>query len=157
MIDYSDAVDKDALFCLPSDRLSRVAEIMANRHDGPALTIEDILTRRLAGIVTDRDPAVNVFAAGLDPRTTQVRAVMAGRVVSVLAEVDLEQAIALMDSMHLQQITVLDTNNRLLGILTYHEVAQRLFEAVKSIALVKLTAPAGAAVIRTGVTKWEHF
>lgn len=157
MMKCSDVLNRDALYCLPSDGLSRVAEIMASRYAGPALVIEDKLTRKLAGIVTDRDLVVKVLAAGLDPRTTQVRDVMARNVVSVHADQDLEQAVAVMNSMHLQQIPVLDSSNRVVGLLTYQAAAQRLFVMVKSKALVNVTALAGAAINGNGATKWEQF
>lgn len=153
----SDVMSDDPLFCLPSDRVSKVAEIMARRDEGPALIVEDVLTRRLAGIVTDRDLALKIVAVGRDPRNTHVKDVMARKVVTVRADQDLDQALALMKGLQLQQIPVLDANNRLVGVLTYREVEAQVFEELQTKAVLEVSAPAGETTEGNGGPTWEHY
>ena len=57
--------------CLPNETVSDVAQLMKSENVGSIPVIEHRESRELIGILTDRDLAVNVIAAGRDPATTK--------------------------------------------------------------------------------------
>ena len=49
---------KDPICCLPGDMVDQVAQLMKDQDVGPVPVVADQQTKRLLGIVTDRDLAV---------------------------------------------------------------------------------------------------
>lgn len=71
---FPDVVRDQTLVTLTSlAMVAEAAKLMAKRHMGAVLVVD---RDRLVGIVTERDIAVRVVAAGRDPATTKVAAVM---------------------------------------------------------------------------------
>lgn len=71
---FPDVVRDQTLVTLTSlAMVAEAAKLMAQRHMGAVLVVD---RDRLVGIVTERDIAVRVVAAGRDPATTKVAAVM---------------------------------------------------------------------------------
>jgi len=145
-----DVMIKDPLFCLPSDRVAKVAEIMQQRPPGPVLIIDSESGRKLAGIVTFHDVALKVVAVGRDPNTTQVGDVMTPEVVTIHADDDLKQALTLMTEFKLGQLPVVDSKNRIVGILTHREVLARLMQPTQQRALAKYEMPDSGLFKKTG-------
>lgn len=52
-----------------SDSAQRAASIMRDEHTGIVPVIDNERSRKIAGVVTDRDLCMNVVAEGRDPRT----------------------------------------------------------------------------------------
>jgi len=50
--------------CTPSSSLTEVARLMVDNDCGEIPVVEDMQSRKLAGVVTDRDIATRVVAAG---------------------------------------------------------------------------------------------
>src|SRR5205814_1707397 len=61
--------------CEPSDSAARAAKLRKIEDVGSIPVCEDG-SRRLVGIVTDRDLAIQVVAEGRDPNRTELRAIM---------------------------------------------------------------------------------
>ena len=84
---------KDPVCCLPDDMALKVAQVMKRENIGPVPVIENEQTRKLVGIVTDRDLALKIVAEGRDANSTKVEAVMTRKVVTCLAEDELQKAL----------------------------------------------------------------
>lgn len=80
---------------------------------------------RLLGVVTDRDLTIKVCAEGLDAAETQVSSIMSGDVLVCRPEEDLEHAESLMAARRKSRILVVDEGDRLLGIISLTDLAQR--------------------------------
>ena len=122
----SEIMTKNPEFCLPNDPVLKAARLMKDEDIGPIPIIEDKQTRKLAGIVTDRDLVLKVVAEARDPRSTPVEAVMTDDVVTCKANDDLDKAIKLMQDYQVRRIPVVDQNDHLLGIIAQADVATRL-------------------------------
>jgi signal-transduction protein with cAMP-binding, CBS, and nucleotidyltransferase domain len=57
---------KETIWCLPSDTVTKSANLMKSENIGSIVVIENEQTQKLVGIVTDRDLALKVVAEGLD-------------------------------------------------------------------------------------------
>lgn len=123
--------------CLPTDSVKWAAELMKRENVGPIPVIENEQTRKLVGIITDRDLAVKVIAEGRDASSTQVESVMTRKVVSCRLDDDLQKAMDLMSEHQLRRITIVDKENMILGIISQADIATRSNRPQKTAEVVK--------------------
>jgi CBS domain-containing protein len=82
--------------------------------------------RRLEGMVTDRDIAVKVVAAGRDPRTTTVAEIsQEAEVVTIGADDSVDEALRTMKDHAVRRLPVID-GQELVGIISQGDVARNL-------------------------------
>ncbi|MDI1451196.1 CBS domain-containing protein [Polyangium sp. 6x1] len=144
----------------PRSTSYEAARAMADNHVGAVLVVED---QRLVGIATDRDLALDVAAAGLDPRTTFLRDVMSDEVTPVDIDDTIEDVVRVMREHACRRVPVLEAG-RPVGIVTLDDLlVERAvdLETVRSIITAQLevaarfkpagmTSPAGVTPGRGG-------
>ena len=133
----SEVMTKNPVSALPTDTVVNVAQLMKERDIGPVPIVEDKVSRKLIGIVTDRDLAMKVVADGRDPNTTLVRDVMTRQVVTCREGDDIDSALDAMSTHQLRRIPVVDKDDRLVGIIAQADVALRMDEPEKTGEVVK--------------------
>ena len=132
-----EVMTKNPVCCVPNDMVAKVAELMKSKNVGSIPMIENEQTRRLVGIVTDRDLAMKIVAKGRVANSTKLEAVMTNKVVTCLADDNLHKAMNAMSEHQLRRIPVLDNNNRIVGIIAQADVATRVDQPEKTAAMVK--------------------
>ncbi len=133
----SEVMTKDPVCCLPNDSVAKVAELMKNQNIGSIPVIESQQTRKLVGIVTDRDLALKIVSEGRDAKSTFVEAVMTRKVVTCFADDDLQKALDAMAQHQLRRMPVVDNDNKLVGIIAQADVATRVDQPEKTAEMVK--------------------
>ena len=133
----NEVMTKNPVCCLPTDLVSKAAELMKSKDIGPVPIIENEQTRKLVGIVTDRYLALKIVAEGRDPKSTKAEAVMTRDVVTCRAEDDLQKALDAMSGHKLRRIPVVDNNNGIVGIIAQADVATRVDQPEKTAAMVR--------------------
>jgi len=133
----SELMTKDPVCSMPDSMVAEVAKLMKRENIGPIPVIENERTRKLVGIVTDRDLALKIVAEGRDPKSTKVEAVMTRKVVTCHAEDDVQKALDAMSEHQLRRIPVVDSDHRILGIISQADVATRVNQPEKTAAVVK--------------------
>ena len=133
----SEVMTKTPVCCLPNDNVAKAAELMKSENIGSIPVIENEQTQKLIGIVTDRDLALKIVADGLDAKSTKVEAVMTRKVVTCLADDDLQKALDAMAEHQLRRIPVVDNDNRVVGIIAQADVATRADQPEKTAEMVK--------------------
>ena len=133
----NEVMTKNPVCCLPTDLVSKAAELMKSKDIGPVPIIENEQTRKLVGIVTDRDLALKIVAEGRDPKSTKAEAVMTREIVTCLAEDDLQNALDAMSGHKLRRIPVIDKNDGIVGIIAQADVATRVDQPEKTAAMVR--------------------
>lgn len=128
---------ENPICCLPTDSVKKVAKLMKSENIGPIPVIENEQTRKLIGIITDRDLALRVVAEGRDPESTQVEAVMTRKVVTCRSDEDLQRVLNIMSGRQLRRIIVVDQTNKILGIISQADIAIRMDHPQKTAELVK--------------------
>ena len=133
----SDVMTKDLTSCLPTDTVNQAAQSMKAHDIGAVPVVDSHETKKLVGIVTDRDLALKVVAEGLDPRQTRIEQVMARNLVMCRLQDDLQLALDAMSQRQLRRIPVVDDQGRLAGIIAQADVAMRLEEPEATGKVVK--------------------
>ena len=137
MIKCIDVMTKDPICCLPDDTVVKAAKLMKSGNFGSIPVIENEQTKKLVGIVTDRDLALTIVAEARDSRDIKVESVMTTGVITCLAQDDLQKALDAMSTHQLRRIPVVDLNNRILGIIAQADVATRVNYPEKTAEVVK--------------------
>ena len=128
---------KNPVCCLPSDTVESVAQLMKRENIGSVPVIESEHSRKLIGIVTDRDLALKVVAEGCDAKTTKVEEVMTRQVVTCHSGDDLQKALDAMSGHQLRRIPIVNKENEILGIIAQADIATRVNRPEKTAEVVK--------------------
>lgn len=117
---------RSVVCCVPGDTLEHAATLMKTENVGPIPVVESQASKRLIGIVTDRDLVVKGIAEGKDVRSTRIKEIMTDHPVACFERDDVDDAINLMSDYKVRRIPVVDDNNQILGIIAQADVATRL-------------------------------
>jgi CBS domain-containing protein len=128
---------KNPLCCLPNTTVVEVAEMMKSKDIGSIPVIENEQTKKLVGIVTDRDLALKIVGEGRDAKSTKVEAVMSRKMITCLADDDLQKALNAMAEHRIRRIPVVDHDNKVVGIIAQADVATRADQPAKTAEMVK--------------------
>jgi CBS domain-containing protein len=132
-----DVMTQDPVCCLPTDTVSKAAQLMKDENVGSIPVVEDEETMKLIGIVTDRDLALQVVAPEWDAETTQVDEVMTYDVITCRADDDLQKAVDAMAQHQLRRMPVVDSDQRIVGIISQADVATRVEKPEEVAEMVK--------------------
>jgi CBS domain-containing protein len=143
----SDVMSKRLICCLRSDNVQYVAGLMKTYDIGSVPVVSDLETKRLEGIVTDRDLCMRILAAGSDPKTTLVGSVMSANPVTCAPEDSLDRCEQLMRNRQIRRLPVVDAQGRCIGLLAQADIA--LHESPDKFAhlLAGISVPRAAAGI----------
>ena len=140
-----DVMTAEPICCVPDDAVAEVARVMRAHDVGAVPVVVDHDSRRLIGMLTDRDLAIRVIAEGRDPDETSVRDVMSMNPVSCRASDVYQEALRAMGDNQLRRIPVVDSDGRLAGIIAQADVATRLAEPSTTGAVVEAISEPAAA------------
>jgi CBS domain-containing protein len=119
--------------------------MMKNEDVGSIPIVESHQTKKLIGIVTDRDLALKVVAEGRDPKSTTVQEVMTRDPVTCQADHELQQVLTAMAGYQLRRVPVVDSSNRIVGIIAQADVAMHSENAKQTAKVVEeISKPAHA-------------
>ena len=109
--------------------VAETAKLMRRYHVGDVVVVEEIEGRRRpVGIITDRDIAVEVVAAGLSPETLTAGDIL-GQEVAVVGEHEgVFETIRYMRDKGVRRMPVVDGEGWLLGIVTLDDLIELLAE-----------------------------
>jgi CBS domain-containing protein len=120
-----DVMTRDPACSVPEDSASRAAKIMKTEDVGSIPVCQDRTSRRLIGIVTDRDLVINVVAEGRDSTTTRLQDVMTRQPFTCHPEDDLQTAVEAMEKHQVRRIPIIDSEGKLVGIIAQADIATR--------------------------------
>jgi CBS domain-containing protein len=127
---------RNPICVLPQDSVDRAAQLMKREDVGSLPVVESEESRRLVGIITDRDLALKVVGEGREPRSTRVESAMSRQVVTVRAGDDVQQALDRMADRQIRRIPVVDNEQKVVGIIAQADVATKV-SSNKSAEVVK--------------------
>jgi CBS domain-containing protein len=126
MAKCSDVMTPDPVCCEPGDSIVRAAETMKSEDVGAVPVVDSKVSRRLVGIVTDRDIVVKVIAEHRNVETSTVRDAMTGNPATVRDDEDVSRAVEQMAKHQVRRMPVVDAEGRLRGIIAQADIARRV-------------------------------
>jgi CBS domain-containing protein len=141
-----EVMTREVFCCLPTDSLEEVASVMQSEDIGPVPIVEDLESRSLVGIVTDRDIALRAVARGLDTRTTAAREVMTRELITCAEDDAVQSALEMMALHQVRRLPIVNGGRRLVGIIAQADLATRLDEKEKvGVVVEEISRPTAAA------------
>jgi CBS domain-containing protein len=140
------------LCCSASDLAQKVAQIFRDEDIGAMPVVADGESKKLLGIVTDRDVCCHIVAEGLDPKSTTIEAFITRDPVTCRPEQSLDSCERLMQTHRIRRILVIDENACCVGILSQADLArsddaQKVHRTVAEISKPSQTIVAGAIAV----------
>ena len=118
----ADIMTTEPKVCVPEDDVSIAVDIMWNCDCGAIPVVRDMESKKLVGIVTDRDIAMHVVRHEYThPSGVKVEDCMSIPAIYVGIEQSVEEAIEIMGKNQIRRIPVVDQNQACVGIISQAE------------------------------------
>ncbi|HEU0300415.1 MAG TPA: CBS domain-containing protein [Longimicrobium sp.] len=118
-----DIMTSNPTCCTPDDTVQEAARGMKAADCGCLPVVEDADSRRMVGVVTDRDIAIRALADGLGP-DTRVRDVMTANPACCSPEADVREVERIMADRQVRRVPVVDESNCCVGMVAQADLAR---------------------------------
>ena len=108
--------------CVPEQSCAKAGEIMRRHHRGFLSIVESLKSRRVLGMVTDRDIMLHLIQVDLPASEVTVKVCMRAAPPMISPEADLEVAVRVMEKEALYHLPVID-QGKLVGMLSLEDIA----------------------------------
>ena len=109
--------------CLASDSAQTVAGLLRKHNVGSMPVVTDHASRKLIGIITDRDLCCSVVANGADARSTLIEAFISRNPVACREGEHLDRCERLMQERQVRRIPIVDGDGQVIGIVSQADLA----------------------------------
>lgn len=122
--------------CTPNSSLPEVARLMVDNDCGEIPVVEDMVSRKLAGVITDRDIATRIVAEGRNSAEARASDCMTSPCVSVTTDTSLNGCCDVMEANKIRRVPVVDDQGGVVGIVSLADVVRNA-SAATTAAVVK--------------------
>jgi CBS domain-containing protein len=144
-----DAMTPDPVCCLTTDSAQKVAGILCKQNVGSIPVVTDHESRKLIGIITDRDLCCSVVANGLNPQSTPIEKFISLNPVACREGENLDNCERLMQEHQVRRIPIVDGDGRVIGIVSQADLALKdkpdnVAKTVAEVSKPQSSAPVAA-------------
>lgn len=139
-----DIMSRNPSCVTPDTSIADAARLMKEENVGVVPVVESESSKKLVGVLTDRDIAVRAVAEGRDGATTSVGHIMTSDVRTTAPTDSVKEVMDLMGSEQVRRVPVVDERGALVGIIAQADIvleAKDDKEAEKTIE--KISQPSG--------------
>ena len=136
-----DIMSKNPASVTPDTSVQEAARLMQQQDVGVLPVVESAASKRLVGLVTDRDITVRVVAEGRSNAT--VRDAMTSNAKSVRPDDSVKDVMKLMGSEQVRRIPVVDDDGRVVGIVAQADIVLEGDDRKAEETIEKISAPGG--------------
>lgn len=145
-----DAMTTDPVCCLTSDSAQKVAGILRKQNVGSIPVVTDHDSRKLVGIITDRDLCCSVVADGLNSQSTPIEKFISLNPAVCREGESLDNCQQLMRERQVRRIPIVDGDGRVIGIVAQADLAlkdtpENVAKTVAEVSKRQSSAPSAAA------------
>jgi CBS domain-containing protein len=112
--------------CVATDTAQHVAQIMRAKNVGSVPVVDNLQSRKLLGMITDRDLCLAIIAQGLNPTNTAIKPYLTAQAHSCREGENIETCARLMQEHQVRRIPVVDSDGRVIGIVAQADLALRV-------------------------------
>lgn len=128
--------------CCTADAGVQDAALLMVKHDcGEIPVIESEENPKPIGVITDRDIACRVVAAGRDLRETSARDCMSTPCVTVSLDATVEQCCGVLEENQIRRVPVVDESGNCCGIVAQADIARHASEQQAAQVLQEISHP----------------
>lgn len=140
-----EVMSSNPVCCLVSDTAQKVAGVLCDHNIGSVPVVEDQQSRKLIGIITDRDLCCSVVAKGLDPKSTSIEKFVSLNPVTCRDGENLEKCERAMQEHQIRRIPVVDAEGCCIGIVSQADLALKEKPEKVSKTVAEVSKPEKAA------------
>jgi CBS domain-containing protein len=126
-----DVMTPNPLTVSDSDSIRDVARIMKEQDTGVVPVCDD--SKKIIGLVTDRDLVVRLIADGKDPMNARVTDVMTKSVRKVHEDATVDDVLSLMSDSEIRRVPVVNRNDELVGIVSIGDISDETRKAGEAL------------------------
>lgn len=119
----SDLMTGNPTCCAPDDTVRMAARGMRDADCGCLPVVDDMESRHVVGVVTDRDIAIRALADGLGP-DTRVRDVMTANPACCSPDADVREVERIMADRQVRRVPVVDDRDCCVGMIAQADLAR---------------------------------
>jgi len=141
-----EAMTPNPVCCMPTDTAQRVAKILCEQNVGSMPVVSDQQSRKLIGMITNRDICCSIVAEGLDPKKTPIEKYMTSDPVSCRDGENLDKCERAMQEHQIRRIPIVDGEGQCIGIVSQADLAlkDKPEKVSKTVAEISKSEPAAA-------------
>ena len=137
-----DIMTKNPRTVTPETDVREAAQIMKNENVGVVPVVESSGSKKLVGLLTDRDIAVRVVAEG--KTSARVQEIMSGSPRTVKTDTSVDDVMDLMGKEQVRRVPVVDDRGDLVGIVAQADVVREAKDDKKAERTIeKISEPSG--------------
>jgi len=118
-----DLMTPSPAYCLADTPVADAARMMSERDCGQIPIVEG-KTRKVVGVVTDRDIVCRAVAKNRNPLDLKVESVMSTPAVTVAETSEAEEVTRVMEKHQIRRVPVVNQNGELSGIVSQADIAR---------------------------------
>ncbi len=118
----NDVMTQPPISCSRTTSLRNATRILRESDVGFLLVVDELWSRKLMGVVTDRDLCLTGLGEEHDPTLTTVEDCMATEVVTCTPDTDITQIVALMAEHKVRRVPVVDRDHNVRGVIGIYDL-----------------------------------
>jgi CBS domain-containing protein len=144
-----EVMTSDPACCTTDTPLPEVARMMVDNDCGEIPVIDNNSSKVPIGVVTDRDIVCRTVANGLNPVELTAADCMSKPIVTVTADMSIEDCSRLMEEKLIRRIPVVDDRGSIRGIVALADIALHTKKTVAAEVVKEVSEPTSSASAAT--------
>ena len=139
-----DVMTKDPACVTPGATIREAAQLMQRENVGIVPVVEEKGSKKLLGVVTDRDIAIRVVAEGRDGGSRVSDVMSSGRIRTCSLDDDVDEVMEAMANEQVRRIPIVDDRGELVGIVAQADIVRKTRDEDRAGNTVKeISEPGG--------------
>lgn len=139
-----DVMTKDPACVTPGATIREAAQLMQRENVGIIPVVEEKGTKRLLGVVTDRDIAIRVVAEGRDGGTRVSDIMSSSQIRTCAPDDNIDDAMQVMANEQVRRVPIVDDRGALVGIVAQADIVRKTRDEDRAGNTVKeISEPGG--------------
>jgi CBS domain-containing protein len=109
----------------PGATVREAAQLMQRENVGIVPVVEEKGSKRLLGVVTDRDIAIRVVAEGRDAGSRVSEIMSSGKIKTCTPDDDVNEAMEVMANEQVRRVPIIDDRGALVGIVAQADIVRK--------------------------------
>jgi CBS domain-containing protein len=138
-----DVMTKNPASVTPAATAREAAQLMQREDTGVIPVVEEQSSKRLVGIVTDRDIAIRIVAEGKDANTRVSEIMSANRLATCSPNDNVDDVMNAMAKEQVRRIPIVDDRGSLLGIVAQADIVRKADNTKAERTVEDISKPSG--------------
>lgn len=147
-----EVMTRDPACCMADTPLPEVARMMIDNDCGEIPVIDNKSSKVPIGVVTDRDIVCRTVANGLNPVELTAADCMSKPIVTVTADMSVEDCCRLMEEKLIRRVPVVDDRGSISGIVALADIALNAKKSTAAAVVKEVSEPTTSASAASATT-----